>query len=34
VRARAAAVADDDPGLHDPAGVRGAYAVSAQVLGL
>jgi len=34
VRARAAAVADDDPDLHDPAGVRGAYLVSAQVLGL
>ncbi|HSF36172.1 MAG TPA: hypothetical protein VLA70_08660 [Nocardioides sp.] len=34
VRARAAGVADDDPDLHDPAGVRGAYAVSAQVLGL
>jgi hypothetical protein len=34
VRARTAAVADDDPDLHDPAGVRGAYAVSAQVLGL
>ena len=33
VRARAAAV-DDDPDLHDPAGVRGAYLVAAQVLGL
>jgi hypothetical protein len=32
VRARAAAVVDDDPALHDPAGVRGAYLVSAQVL--
>lgn len=34
VRARTAAVAADDPGLHDPAGVRGAYAASARVLGL
>lgn len=34
VRARAAAVADDDPDLRDPAGVRGAYLVAAQVLGL
>ena len=34
LRARAAAVADNDPDLRDPAGVRGAYFVSAQVLGL
>jgi hypothetical protein len=34
VRARAAAVADEDPDLHDPTGVRGAYLVAAQVLGL
>lgn len=34
LRARVAAVVDDDPGLHDPVGVRGAYAVAAQVLGL
>lgn len=34
VRARAAAVAEDDPALHDPAGVRGAYLVTVQVLGL
>jgi hypothetical protein len=34
VRARAAGVTDDEPLLHDPAGVRGAYLVSAQVLGL
>lgn len=34
VRARAAAVADGDPALHDPDGVRGAYLVAAQVLGL
>lgn len=33
VRARAAAVGDE-PDLHDPAGVRGAYLVAAQVLGL
>jgi len=34
VRARAAGVADGDPALHDPDGVRGAYLVSARVLGL
>lgn len=34
VRARAAGVADGDSALHDPDGVRGAYLVSAQVLGL
>jgi hypothetical protein len=34
VRARAAAVADDDPALHDPDGVRGTYLVVVQVLGL
>jgi hypothetical protein len=34
VRARAAAVAGDDPDLHDPDGVRGAYLVCVQVLGL
>lgn len=34
VRARAAAVADDDPDLHDPVGVRAAYLVSASVLQL
>lgn len=33
VRARAAAVGDE-PDLHDPDGVRGAYLVAAQVLGL
>lgn len=33
VRARAAGVADD-PALHDPAGVRGAYLVAVEVLGL
>ena len=34
VRARAAGVADGDPALHDADGARGAYLVSAQVLGL
>ena len=34
VRARAAAVADDDPTLHDPSGVRAAYLVSVSVLQL
>ncbi len=34
VRARAAAVAEDDPALHDPDGVRGTYLVAVQVLGL
>ncbi len=34
VRARAAAVAEDDPTLHDPDGVRGTYLVAVQVLGL
>ena len=34
VRARAAAVPDGDPDLHDPEGVRGAYLVAVQVLGL
>lgn len=34
VRARAAAVPAGDPTPHDPDGVRGAYLVSAQVLGL
>ena len=34
VRACAAAVADDDPTLHDAEGVRGAYLVTVQVLGL
>ncbi|WP_416957118.1 hypothetical protein ACNKF0_07520 [Nocardioides sp. T5] len=34
VRARADAVADDDPALHDPDGVRGTYLVTVQVLGL
>lgn len=33
VRARAATIADDT-GLHDPEGVRGAYLVVIQVLGL
>ena len=34
VRARAAAVSEDDPALHDPDGVRGTYLVAVQVLGL
>lgn len=34
VRARAASVTDDDPELHDPAGVRGAYVVTLAVLQL
>ena len=34
VRARAAAVAEDDPDLHDADGIRAAYLASAQVLGL
>jgi hypothetical protein len=34
VRARAAGVAEGDPALHDPDGVRGAYLVTVQVLGL
>ena len=34
VRACAAAVADDDPTLHDAGGVRATYLVSLQVLGL
>ena len=34
VRARAAAGPSGDPTPHDPDGVRGAYLVSAQVLGL
>jgi hypothetical protein len=34
VRARTAGVTDDEPHVHDPAAVRGAYLVSAQVLGL
>ena len=34
VRARAASVAEDDPALHDPGGVRGTYLVAVQVLGL
>lgn len=34
VRACAAAATDDDPTLHDPVGVRGAYLVVIQVLGL
>jgi hypothetical protein len=34
VRERAAAVADDDPALHDPGGVRGAYLVTLAVLQL
>ena len=34
VRTRAAAVDPDDPDLHDADGVRGAYLVAAQVLGL
>ena len=33
VRARATTIADD-PALHDPEGVRGAYLVVIQVLGL
>ena len=31
---RARAVAEDDPALHDPDGVRGTYLVAVQVLGL
>ena len=34
VRARASAVSQDDPALHDPDGVRGTYLVAVQVLGL
>jgi len=34
VRARAAAVADGGAGLHDPAGVQGAYLVALAVLRL
>lgn len=34
VRARAAAVADDDPALHDAGAVRGAYLVTVAVLQL
>jgi len=34
VRACAAAVEDDDPTLHDPAGVRAAYLVAVSVLQL
>ena len=34
VRARAAALADGDPSLHDPDGVRGAYLVALAVLRL
>lgn len=34
LRARASAVAEEGPTLHDPAGVRGAYLVAVQVLGL
>lgn len=34
VRERAAVVADDDPSLHDPDGVRGAYLVTLAVLQL
>jgi hypothetical protein len=34
VRARVAAVAEHDAGLHDPAGVQGAYLVTLAVLRL
>jgi hypothetical protein len=34
VRALAPTVADDDPDLHDPAGVRAAYLVAVSVLQL
>ena len=34
VRARAAAVTDEDPSLHEPAVARAAYLVTVQVLGL
>ena len=34
IRARAAVLADGDPSLHDPDGVRGAYLVALAVLQL